>query len=194
MGSINRKRAERIRSEISILKVLYDYGYKINPEDFVPQQFFCDLHGTGFESRASSRVYPENNNWYCWGCGKARDAIETVREKEHTSFNGACQILERRYGLPEIDWGSDGEFLEETKDYFSMEKTPDFSDYKERCNTLLLLETKDRELPMKILLSLWEVFDQIVFLVEKERISKEQGIASFEKIKQKITSLRQRLQ
>ncbi|MBD3262159.1 MAG: hypothetical protein GF334_10925 [Candidatus Altiarchaeales archaeon] len=190
MISIQRKRANRIFKEVPILQVLYDYGYYIDADNPNPQQFSCDLHGSGMDRKPSGRVYPESNNWHCWGCGKSRDSIETVREKEHVTFDQACKILEKKYGLPEVDWGADEEFVPD-EDAFALERAPDFSEHQERCQRILELETEDKDLPMKTVLSLWEAFDQIVYLVDKKKISEPKGMQAFEKIKKKVQDLRE---
>jgi intein/homing endonuclease len=61
-----KQRADRIRQDIDIVQVLADYGYKVNPGGGDrEQQFSCDLHGDGSDSKPSARVYPSSNSWYC---------------------------------------------------------------------------------------------------------------------------------
>jgi hypothetical protein len=64
--SRSRERADRINQHVDIIKVLYDYGYRIHMGDGgQEQQFSCDLHGDGRDSKPSARVYPESKSWYC---------------------------------------------------------------------------------------------------------------------------------
>ena len=91
-------RAKRIKEEIPILSVLAGYGYDVHG-DTREQQFKCDLHGDGHDNAPSARVYPETNTWYCFACGKVRDSISTVMEKEGLDFNQACKGLEIKYNL-----------------------------------------------------------------------------------------------
>jgi len=95
----NQRRIERIHEQVDILKLLGDYGYPVRPDMDREQQFSCNMHGDGNDLKPSARVYPENNSWYCWACGKTRDAIETVREKEGLGFMEALKWLEGRFGL-----------------------------------------------------------------------------------------------
>jgi len=190
MSSIQNQRASRIQELVPILDVLYEYGYRIDPGNLNPQQFSCDLHGSGMDRKPSGRVYPESNNWYCWGCGKSRDAIETVREKEHISFSEACRNLEKRFNLPEVDWGASEGTIENDEDAFALYTNPKFSEFQERCRRILDLETEDKDLPMQKILALWETFDQINFLVGKNVLTEERGVEAFDKIKEKVISLR----
>jgi len=191
--SIQRKRAERIRGEVSISQVLYDYGYRIDPGNTGQQQFSCDLHGTGIDRKPSARVYPESNTWHCWGCGKTRDAIETVKEKEKISFLEACKILEKRSGLPDIDWGADPSYEESSPETsFSLSPSFTFEDHQKRCQKVLDLETEDKDLPMKVILSLWSAFDQISYGVELKEISIGKGKELLEKIRNKVIELRKK--
>lgn len=100
--------ADRIRAEIPIVQVLYDYGYHVSltGEDR-EQQFSCDLHGSGKDQKPSARVYPESSSFHCFGCGRSRDALTLVREKENIPFWQAVRLLENRYGLTPLPWEGD---------------------------------------------------------------------------------------
>lgn len=63
--SRGKKRADRIRAEIPIQRVLADYGYNIDGGYDGEQQFSCDLHGDGRDNKPSGRVYPSSGSWYC---------------------------------------------------------------------------------------------------------------------------------
>lgn len=186
--SIRRQRADRIRAEVPILQVLYDLGYQIDPGNFTEQQFSCDLHGTGADRKPSARAYPESNNWNCWGCGKARDAIETVKEKHQVSFIEACKEIERKYDLPEVDWGQDLSYEERPpeEDSFSLTPQVTFEGHRERCHKVLDLETKDKDLPLPVIAKLWVAYDRVVFSVGAKEIPSEKGIELLEKIKKKV--------
>ena len=100
-----RAAADRIRAEVPIVDVLYQYGYRVHPDgEDREQQFACDLHGNGLDSKPSARVYPEGGSFHCFACGRSRDAITLVREKEGVEFWQAVKMLEGRYGLPPLPW------------------------------------------------------------------------------------------
>lgn len=94
------KRADRIKEQVPILDVLSKYGYDVHGYNR-EQQFKCDLHGDGSDNAPSARVYPETGSWFCFACGKARDVISTVMEKEGLDFSSACRAIELKYGLEE---------------------------------------------------------------------------------------------
>ena len=67
----------------------------------------CPFHS---EKSPSFFVYPENNSFYCFGCGKGGDMITFIREAEHLDYVEAVRFLAERSGLkmPE-DLGKDDE-------------------------------------------------------------------------------------
>ena len=72
--------ADRIRAEVPIVDVLYGYGYAVHPDgEDREQQFSCDLHGDGADTKPSARVYPDGGSFHCFACGRSRDAITLVR-------------------------------------------------------------------------------------------------------------------
>lgn len=103
-----KEAADRIRSEISIIQVLHDYGYSVDPDGSDrEQQFSCDLHGDGSDGKPSARAYPGSSSFHCFACGRSRDAITLVREKEGIEFWPAVKILESKHGLPPLPWSGD---------------------------------------------------------------------------------------
>ncbi len=97
--------ADRIRAEVPIVDVLYEYGYHVHPDgEDREQQFSCDLHGDGADTKPSARVYPDSASFHCFACGRSRDAITLVREKEGIDFWPAVKALEARYGLDPLPW------------------------------------------------------------------------------------------
>jgi len=148
------QRAERIKNEINIEDVLSSYGYEVyvgNGE----QQFKCDLHGDGTDNTPSARVYPQSNTWFCFACGRSRDSISTIMEKEGLSFNDSCTALEGKYGL------SQWVYKKRTDDLYS-EKAEDkegFEIIRERSHRKLINLTKSREVDLEIAVKLWEGYD-----------------------------------
>lgn len=168
-----RARADRIRKAIPITSVLASYGYAVHEGQDRQQQFSCDLHGDGQDSKPSARVYPETQQWYCFACATSRDAIQTVREKENLDFRGACDVLESRFKLPPLPWTSeDGEEPEggrggTSEDLFFI-PPPTAQEGKERVRKLLLGITQEKALALKDTLLLWEEFDRLCSFLEKD--------------------------
>jgi len=183
-----RERADRIREEIPILRVLEDYGYAIQGDGGDrEQQFSCDLHGDGQDNKPSARVYPDSASWYCWACGRSRDAIQTVCEKEGLEFWPAVKMLEERYGLPTLPWEGDEPRAstpsEEVRE--SLSTVRGYAEEKKRVQTLLDNLTEDRDLTMDLTLGLWEVFDRVCWAVESQHggWSEEQGSEGLAKLR-----------
>ncbi len=61
----------------------------------------CPFHG---EKTPSFTVYPENNSFYCFGCGVGGDVITFVKKIEHLDYMDAVRFLADRVGmqLPEL--------------------------------------------------------------------------------------------
>ena len=134
------ERSERIKEKISIFSVLHSYNYDVvdSPRE---QQFRCNLHGDGSDNSPSARAYPDSNSWYCFACGKTRDAISTVMEIEGVSFNQACKALETKYDLPVWVYSR-----ESSEDHFKDEPAvDDLSILVSRTEKLLMFKTKDIE-------------------------------------------------
>jgi len=91
---------EEIHANVSIVDVLSHYGYRVHSGGgHRKQSFSCDLHGDGKDSRPSAVVYPETGTFYCFACGKPRDALDLIQIKEQVTFVQAVAILNKRYGL-----------------------------------------------------------------------------------------------
>ncbi len=56
----------------------------------------CPFHG---EKTPSFTVYPENNSFYCFGCGAGGDIITFVEKIEHLDYLDAVRFLADRAGL-----------------------------------------------------------------------------------------------
>lgn len=56
----------------------------------------CPFHG---EKTPSFTVYPENNSFYCFGCGAGGDIITFVKKIEHLDYIDAVRFLADRAGM-----------------------------------------------------------------------------------------------
>jgi len=188
--------ATRIREQVPILKVLSALGYDVRDDGGDrEQQFRCDLHGTGYDNKPSARVYPDSNSWYCFGCGVARDPIETLRAKQGVGFWKAVQVLEQAFGLDPlpIDYGADekGEgALHEMAGHLG-HQVVSYEDEEERTRRLLNARTLDRDLPLDRLLAFWEAFDKVVFHVRGPH--GDGGVWTEARGKQMLAGLRDRI-
>lgn len=174
-----KKRADRIRAEITIIRVLSDYNYNVNPDgDDREQQFQCDLHGDGTDGKPSARAYPSSNSWFCFACGRPRDAIQTCREKEGLDFWGAVKALEKRYHLPDLPWDDDEEVAEASiaeKVHEILKEGVTREDLLKRVRRRIEIATSEREVPMDQVLKAWEDYDRVVYGFEMEQWSDGKG-------------------
>lgn len=150
------KRSDRIKQHIPIERLLSQYGYDVS-ELGAEQQFRCDLHGDGSDNAPSARVYPDTHSWYCFACGKARDAISTVMEKEGVDYKRACRLLEDKYGL------------EPWREYEKISPLDEVSvsidapqDKKDLCVRRLERATKERTISYQDALRLWEAVNLVM--------------------------------
>lgn len=165
--SRSRDRADRIRAEVPIIEVLATYGYNVHVGGDREQQFSCDLHGDGTDSKPSARAYPNTNQWYCFACSTSRDAIQTVREKEGLDFRAACDLLERRFNLAPLPWSQDDEVRRFDLEAYLEAPIPTASDARARVASLLKSVTSEKSLPLGELLKLWEEHDRLALFLEK---------------------------
>lgn len=155
------RRAARIREKVPVAEVLVSLGYEIRKGDHHEQQFRCDLHGTGRDNKPSARVYPDTNSWYCWGCGRARDPISTLRAKFGWGFHEACLHLERTYGLPPLE-GQDDE--PDSEFHLEFDHTLTLDEEVERTRKFITSLAGDRDLTLHEAVRAWCDFDEIVGL------------------------------
>lgn len=174
-----KKRADQIRALTEITRVLSDYGYNVNPDSGDrEQQFQCDLHGDGNDGTPSARAYPASNSWYCFACGRTRDAIQTCREKEGFDFWTAVKTLERRYRLPEVPWDDEGDTIEQSiadKVRRTLSAGVTREDLLKRIERRIELAVRDREVPLDVLLKAWEDYDRVVYGFITENWTDAQG-------------------
>ena len=64
----------------------------------------CPFHS---EKSPSFTVYPENQSFYCFGCGAGGDAITFIRKIENLDYVEAIKLLAQRAGLTVPDDGED---------------------------------------------------------------------------------------
>lgn len=179
-----REAADRIRAEVPIVDVLYGYGYRVHPDgDDREQQFACDLHGDGSDSKPSARVYPESASFHCFACGRSRDAITLVREKEGVEFWQAVKMLETKYGLPPLPWsGPKKDPGKETEDrirkVLRQENSQTSDQVFSRIDRLVDSCCRERSITPDQCAAWWEARDKIFFLREKGQIDEHKAKAA----------------
>lgn len=74
----------------------------------------CPFHS---EKTPSFVVYPENQSFYCFGCGKGGDVIRFVMEAEHLDYPEAVRFLASRAGMTVPEDGDDGASVRKMRVY-----------------------------------------------------------------------------
>lgn len=189
-----QERIERIKKEIPIDTLLADLGYDVRPNaGYREQQFSCDLHGDGLDRKPSARVYPESASWYCFACGKTRDAIDTVRAKRDLSFIDAIRFLEKEYGLPYIPWDDPKPLLDANQDkaYIKrvFENVPAYTDVLSILYSTLEHLTQEREIEMGPLLTFWEAGDQVAYKVQEGIFTEDLGLQVVSNLLERLNSV-----
>ena len=165
--------ANRIRDEVPILDVLVDYGYAVHPDGGDrEQQFSCDLHGDGSDSKPSARVYPDSASFYCFACGRTRDAITLVQEKEGIGFWQAVRALEKRYGLAPMKWVREEKEASATDQVSSaLEVKVPVDTVFQRTEMFLLSMCREKSAEPWQMVALWEAYDQVRNAHYKESVA-----------------------
>lgn len=83
---------EDLRRQISIMQILADENLTPNRAGYIP----CPFHE---EKTASLKIYPEQNTWHCFGCGRGRDVIDWQMHSSGVLFPEAMRILAERFGI-----------------------------------------------------------------------------------------------
>jgi hypothetical protein len=170
--------ADRIRAEVPIVDVLYGYGYHVHPDgEDREQQFSCDLHGDGADSKPSARVYPDSASFHCFACGRSRDAITLVREKEDVEFWQAVKMLEAKYGLPSLPWSGPDEKSEPqtvarvSEALRGQDQTVE--QVFQRIDRLVDSCCRERAVTPDQCAAWWEAHDKVAYLYGKEQITEQ---------------------
>ena len=180
-------RARNIKDNTSIVEVLADLGYHVHAHGGDrEQQFSCDLHGDGSDSKPSARVYPDSNSWYCFACGKVRDAISTVREKWGYSFPEACKYLEDKYGVDYTPSAySQGSETEAEEDRTQAQWEQEIK----RTEALLTNFSRDFQ-DRSWLIPLWEGFDYLTWQNQKKGLTPLKGLESLREKAIRLASMK----
>ncbi len=87
---------ERIKSEISLLRLVESQGYqpKKQGKDYA---LSCPFHEG--DNTPSLIISPKSNLYHCFGCDAAGSVIDWVMKTQGVSFRFACELLQKDLGL-----------------------------------------------------------------------------------------------
>lgn len=98
MPRLSEATIEAIRTASDLVEVVSDYVRLQRTGKNL--KGLCPFHD---EKTPSFTVNPEEQFYYCFGCGKAGDVFRFLEEIEGISFLEASRVLANRYGIP-LDW------------------------------------------------------------------------------------------
>lgn len=153
MKDLLKKRAAIIWKAVKIGKVLSDLNYDVDAYDEGNQQFSCDLHGSEDHS-PSAHLYYDQNVWHCFGCGKRRDAVQTIIDKKHITFTEALDYLESKYNIKTVK-----DITELVIPISGSEK--DFSSVRKDTEDLLLYLSRNRYFSKEQAIIFWRKYDML---------------------------------
>lgn len=85
--------AQRVKESVRLSDVLALYHLQPDRAGFL----HCPFHSG--DRSPSLKVYPEQNTWHCFGCGKSGTVIDFVMEMERCSFVDALKKLDADFHL-----------------------------------------------------------------------------------------------
>ena len=182
--SRTQRRINQIKQDVPIDQVLHDYGYRIHMGgQYQEQQFPCDLHGDGNDGKASARMYPANNSWYCFACSRTRNVIDTIQAKEGFGFMDALTFIENKYKLPVVPWEDEESYHADgttddgdsfhgimNRNLDMLDRKTTFQDERRKLVAALQSVTELRRLPMDVVLAQWEAIDKMTYLVKEKQL------------------------
>ena len=183
--SRSQRRLDRIKN-IPLAHVLHHLGYDVSENYQREQQFSCDLHGDGSDSKPSARLYNDEvgkESWFCFACGKARDAVATYRDKYGLSFRDALSRIEKDFNLPSMGWE------EPEQNFRDILKNQDYKDFDKELKSLesvLFFMTQDKSATLQETVNFWEAFDKVVYMTRAGLVDETQGRALIQQIREKV--------
>lgn len=202
-----RVRVENLRSQIPMVRVLEHLGIQVHVNEDVEVQYPCPLHGDGNDRGFSARVYPSESDdpgghTFCWGCQKARDQIQWVRDYEGLSFMGAVKYLEETFEVTDIpniyDYfdprktegeGGGSKFLREIEEILGNSSNDVLSfAYLERKIDRLVADTRD-SISLTSVTRLYFVCDLLAYDFDREIIDEKEALRRAARLESKIKTL-----
>lgn len=89
MARLPQAQIERIKQDISLLRLVERQGYKVTKQgkDYVVH---CPFHD---DNTPSCVISPKTNLYHCFGCGAGGSVIDWVMKTQGLSFRLACELL-----------------------------------------------------------------------------------------------------
>lgn len=196
-----KQRADRIRAEVPMAEILAGYGYRVRTDAGDREQnFSCDLHGDGRDSRPSAIFYPRTNSAHCFACSRSRDAITWVQEKEGIDFWSAVKKIEADYNLPPLPWEDDipekgtgtaparpRGATSEVEAALTHAESYDASE--DRVRRYLTALCAERISPPAKVYALWEAYDKVHHIVSEGAVPERDAVGLMHRVLDKAKAL-----
>lgn len=62
-------------------------------------RFRCPVHGDGNDEHPSGMIYPQEGQWWCFGCNSGGDCFDALEAFAHMSFKEAVKFLAKEVGI-----------------------------------------------------------------------------------------------
>jgi len=111
-------------------------------------------------------------------------------EKLGLSFTEACRKLEKDFDLPPLPVEEDEKEVQKADIQriiaAQLETAPTFEEERERVFRILDRQTRGKSLSLPNILRLWEFYDKVTWMVEKESLTPEKGRLTMAELRLKI--------
>jgi len=192
-----KQRADRIRAEVPMVEILAGYGYRVRTDAGDREQnFSCDLHGDGRDSRPSAIFYPRTNSAHCFACSRSRDAITWVQEKEGIDFWSAVKKIEADYHLPPLPWEDESPDTAPTRPRGATSEveavfthTESYDASEARVRRYLTALCAERSSPPAKVYALWEAYDKVHHIVSEGAVPERDAVALMHRVLDKAKAL-----
>ncbi len=125
----------------------------------------------------------------CFGCGRTRDAIQTVVEKEGVEFWEAVRLLEKKFRLPQLPWDADVARPMNMTDvvHDALKERETVEEVSARAERMLFFMKRDGDCDHVKLLRMWEAHDRILYGHRREGWKEDQTVRLLTQLIERIT-------
>lgn len=102
------RRLAFVKEKVSIVRLFKELGFDVRDTER-EHQVSCPFHD---DRHASSRIFPDQDRFWCWTCGKGGDIIWIVQETFKLNFIQAVEWLEKTFDCRYEESGYERRFSE----------------------------------------------------------------------------------
>src|SRR5690349_18889243 len=94
MARIPDAELERLKSEVSLVRLLEGQGYQLISQG---KDLACRCPWHEGDDTPSCIVSRQTNLWHCFGCNAGGSVIDWIMRSHKVSFRHACELLEKQH-------------------------------------------------------------------------------------------------